>query len=60
MLRMRLPGSAWENGYCESFNPGFRDGLLNGQLFYSLRVVQILIEQLRIHCNTVRPHNALG
>ena len=31
------PGSPWENGYCESFNARFRDELLNGELFYSLR-----------------------
>ena len=24
------PGSPWENGYCKSFNPRFRDELLNG------------------------------
>ena len=27
------PGSPWENGYCESFNAGFRDELLNGEIF---------------------------
>ena len=31
------PGSPWENGYCESFNARFRDELLNGEIFYSLR-----------------------
>jgi transposase InsO family protein len=25
------PGSPWENGYCESFNAGLRDELLNGE-----------------------------
>jgi putative transposase len=54
------PGSPWENGYCESFNARFRDELLNGEFFYSLREAQILIEQWRIHYNTVRPHSALG
>ncbi|WP_085955866.1 IS3 family transposase [Roseibium alexandrii] len=54
------PGSPWENGYCESFNARFRDELLNGELFYSLREAQILIEKWRIHYNTVRPHSALG
>jgi transposase InsO family protein len=34
--------------------------LLNGELFYTLREAQILIEQWRIHYNTVRPHSALG
>ncbi|WBU61097.1 IS3 family transposase [Paracoccus albus] len=54
------PGSPWENGYCESFNARFRDELLNGEIFYSLREAQVLIEQWRIHYNTVRPHSALG
>ena len=54
------PGNPWENGYCESFNDRFRDELLNGEIFYSLREAQILIEQWRIHYNTVRPHSALG
>ncbi|MBM1223061.1 IS3 family transposase [Ponticoccus sp. SC2-23] len=54
------PGSPWENGYCESFNARFRDELLNGEIFYSLREAQILIERWRRHYNTVRPHSALG
>ena len=54
------PGSPWENGYCESFNARFRDELLNGELFYSLKEAQILIEKWRIHYNTVRPHSSLG
>jgi len=31
------PGSAWENGYCESFNGKLRDELLNGEIFYTLK-----------------------
>ncbi|WP_297775803.1 IS3 family transposase [uncultured Roseovarius sp.] len=54
------PGSPWENGYCESFNARFRDELLNGEIFHSLREAQILIERWRCHYNTVRPHSALG
>ena len=54
------PGSPWENGYVESFNARFRDELLDGEIFYSLREAQILIEQWRRHYNTVRPHSALG
>ncbi|MEZ5879435.1 MAG: IS3 family transposase [Nitratireductor sp.] len=54
------PGSPWENGYCESFNARFRDELLNGEIFYSLKEAQILIEQWRRHYNTKRPHSALG
>lgn len=39
------PVSPWENGYCESFNARFRDELLNGEIFCTLREAQILIEQ---------------
>ena len=54
------PGSPWENGYCESFNSRSRDELLNGEIFYSLKEAQIIIEQWRKHYNTKRPHSALG
>lgn len=54
------PGSPWENGYCESFNARFRDELLNGEIFYSLKEAQIIIEQWRRFYNTRRPHSALG
>ena len=66
------PGSPWENGYCESFNARFRDELLNGEVFYTLREAQIIIEEwsLSVICNhlsvdekhydTKRPHSALG
>lgn len=54
------PGSPWENGYIESFNARFRDELLNGEIFYSIKEAQTIIEQWRQHFNTVRPHSALG
>ncbi len=54
------PGSPWENGYNESFNGKLRDELLNGEIFYSLREAQILIEEWRHHYNHVRPHSSLG
>jgi putative transposase len=54
------PGSPWENGYCESFNGKLRDELLDGEIFYSLKEAQILIEAWRRHYNTNRPHSALG
>jgi transposase InsO family protein len=34
--------------------------LLNGEIFYSLREAQIVIEQWRKNYNTKRPHSALG
>jgi putative transposase len=45
------PGSPWENGYNERFN---------GEIFYTLKEVQIIIEEWRKHYNTKRPHSALG
>ena len=54
------PGSPWENGYCESFNGKLRDELLNGELFYTLREAQVLIEQWRVFYNTERPHSSPG
>ena len=54
------PGSPWENGYIESFNGKMRDELLKGEIFYSLKEAQILIELWRKHYNTVRPHSSLG
>lgn len=54
------PGSPWENGYCESFNGKLRDECLNGEIFYSLKEAQVIIESWRNHYNTVRPHSALG
>ena len=34
--------------------------LLNAEIFYSFREVQIIIEEWRKHYNTKRPHSALG
>ena len=55
-----MPGSPWENGYCESFNSKLRDELLNGEIFYTLKEAQIVIENWRQHYNTIRPHSSLG
>jgi transposase InsO family protein len=54
------PGSPWENGYNESFNGKLKDELLNGEIFYTLREAQILIEEWRKLYNTKRPHSSLG
>jgi putative transposase len=50
---------ARENGYCEAFNGNLRDELLNGEIFYSLKAAQVVIEQWRKHYNTISPHSAL-
>ena len=55
--RSRQP---WENGFIESFNARLRDELLDGEIFYTLREAQVVIESWRRHFNTVRPHGSLG
>jgi putative transposase len=54
------PGSQWENDYCENFNGKLRDERLNGEVFYSLKETQIVLEQWRVQYNTRRPHSSLG
>jgi transposase InsO family protein len=49
-------GSPWENGYIESFNARLRDELLNGEIFYTLREAQIIIESWRRHYNPASQH----
>jgi len=33
---------------------------LNGEVFYSLKEAQIIIERWRVEYNTLRPHSSLG
>ncbi len=54
------PGSPWENGYIESFNGKLRDELLNGELFFTLREAEILVEEWRHQYNHLRPHSSLA
>jgi putative transposase len=54
------PGSPWENGFIESFNARLRDELLDGEIFYTLREAQTVIESWRRHYNTIRPHESLS
>jgi len=54
------PGSPWENGYNESFNGRLRDELLNGEVFYTLKEAQVILEQWRHHYNHIRPHSSLN
>jgi transposase InsO family protein len=62
------PGSPWENGFCESFNGTFRDNLLDGEIFYSLKEAQIIVgewvkqmtEENPFRDNHVGPDSALG
>ena len=43
----------------ESFNCRLKDSL-KGEIFDTLKQAQILVEQWRVHYNTVRPHSSLG
>ena len=43
-----------------SFNARLRDELLDGEIFYTLREAQIIIESWRRQYNESRPHTALG
>ena len=54
------PGSPWENGYCESFNGTLRDELLNGELFYGLKELPVIVGNWVRHYNTEQPHSRLG
>ena len=47
------PGTPWENGYNESFNGKLQDEVLNGEIFYTVREAQVIIERWP-------PHAALG
>jgi putative transposase len=59
MNRNGLSPSGIQSG-CESFNAKLRDELLDGEIFYTLKEAQIVIEEWRQHYNTVRPHSSLG
>src|ERR671913_597788 len=48
-------GSPWENSFIESFTARLRDELLDGEIFYSLREAEVVIESWRRHYNAVRP-----
>ena len=43
-----------------SFIARLRDELLDGNIFYTLKEAQVLIEAWRCHYNAIRPHGSLG
>jgi transposase InsO family protein len=49
------PGSPWENGFCENFNGTFRNNLLDGEIFYSLKEAQIIVGEWVKHYNHAGP-----
>ena len=44
----------------ENFNARLRDEPLDGEIFYTLREAEVVIESWRRHYNGVRPHASLG
>jgi len=39
-----MPRSPWKNSCCQSFKSNLRDELLNGEILYTLKEAQIIIE----------------
>ena len=54
------PGSPWEQSHIESFHDKFRDECLNRELFESLAVAKVIVDQWRKEYNQQRPHSSLG
>ncbi len=54
------PGSPWENPFVESFNGKLRGELLDGEIFETLFVAKVLVEDFRIDYNEHRPHSSLA
>jgi transposase InsO family protein len=61
LLMLGLSGAIHAETFDQTLAEAKRgDELLNGEIFYTLREAQVLIEQWRVHYNTIRPHSALG
>ena len=57
---IRLPGSAWENGYNERFNGTLRREVLNAEWFTTTKQAQTVIDYWLKQYNHTRPHQALN
>jgi putative transposase len=53
-------GSPWEQAHVESFHDKFRDECLNRELFESLAVAKVIVEQWIKEYNQQRPHSSLS
>lgn len=53
------PGKPWQNGTNESFNGKFRDECLSMEWFRNRMEAKVVIEDWRVHYNTIRPHSSL-
>lgn len=54
------PGKPWQNGLNESFNGKLRDECLDMEWFPNRREAAVVVENYRVHYNTVRPHSSIG
>ena len=46
--------------FVKALTETFRDNLLNGELFYSLKEARVVVGEWVKHYNHVRPHSSLG
>jgi len=53
-------GSAWQNGYIESFHARFREEGLEREQLWTLTEARVVLEDCRRQYNEVRPHKSLG
>jgi putative transposase len=54
------PGKPWQNGFAESFHARLRDEFLNGEVLWSVRQAQVLLDGWRRYWNKERLHSSLG
>ncbi len=54
------PGKPWQNGFAESFHSRLRDEFLDGEVFWSVRQAQVLLDSWRRYWNERRLHSSLG
>ena len=59
-LALIEPGKPWQNGTNESFNGKFRDECLSMEWFRTRLEARVVIEDWRIHYNSIRPHSSLN
>jgi putative transposase len=53
------PGSAWQNGFIESFNAQFRREQLSGEIMDTMAEAKYLAEEWKAIYNHERPHGSL-
>ncbi len=59
-LALIEPGKPWQNGLNESFNGKFRDECLSMEWLRCRAEARVVIEEWRLHYNSVRPNSSLN